>query len=227
MKTTLSFILLFLSVSFAHSQITYNCDPKTCDLFFNLDLDSSKSVIEKQILKIPDFHFITTDKFDTLYLGSGNYYLSQRPTIPGMPCFYSALTSEDQFKPDSLQIFLGGGNGIVMMDHQGNYDAQNSKSYTIETVEILRDFTDINSAAAAYENLRNTLGEWYNVDPFISDWESEGKHYLSFPISLTEEEKRIYQEKRIHLDFYPPSEANNMYTVRLSYAKSIWDSNSI
>jgi len=227
MRTILSFLLL--SVSGAFGQTTYNCDAKMCELFFNLDLDSSKAVLEQQIQKIPDFHFITNDRIDTLSLTTGIYVTLQLATIPGMPCFYSARTSTDQFQPDSLKIFLGGGSGIMMMSHNGayEYNPQNSKSYTLETVEIIRDFSDKKSATAAYESIFKTINQMCNLDLDVRETKDDGKVYWSFPISITEEEATIYQEKRVHLDFYPPSESDDVYTVKLSYSKSIWNSDSI
>ena len=200
------------------------------ELFFNLDLDSSKTVIEKQITKIPDFHFKTLEKVDTVWLvGTNTYYTFPRSTVFGMPCFTSNRTSEDQFKPDSLKIFLGGGSGIISLNHNSDYRSysQNTKSFTIETVEIIRDFTEEKSAGAAYDSICATLKELYSIEGFVNQTEIEGKRYWSFPVSMTEEEAEIYYEKRINVDFYPPSEENQAYTVKLSYSKSFWNENTI
>ncbi len=200
------------------------------ELFFNLDLDSSKTVIEKQITKIPDFNFKTSEKADTVWLvGTNSYYTFPRSTVFGMPCFTTSRTSEDQFKPDSLKIFLGGGNGIISLNHHGDsqYNSKNTKTFTIETVEIIRNFTEEKSADAAYDNICAALKELCSVDIFVNQTEIEGKRYWSFPVSMTEEEAEIYYEKRINVDFYPPSEENQAYTVKLSYSKSLWNGNTI
>lgn len=202
---------------FSQEKTLYTKD--LCSLFFNLDLDLSDSTLSNQILNIPNYRFKSTDKIDTVWFNNKeSFVLFKTPEIIGMPNFYAVYSSFDPYHADSLFIFLGGGGGIQMNDH----DLDATIEYTIETIEIIREYQDANTAFNAINAMRNELNKLrgnqteqplvFAPDPYF-EWSTE--------LDLTEEEKANYLSKTLELRLLNPNEAISNYSVSLIFSKSI------
>jgi len=211
-------IIAFSSFNtFSQEKTLYTKD--LCSLFFNLDLELPDSTLSNQILNIPDYRFKSTDKMDTVWFNNKeSFVLFKTPEIIGMPNFYARHSSIDPYHADSLFIFLGGGGGIQMNDH----DLDATIEYTIETIEVIREYQDANAAFNAINALRNELNKLrgnqteqplvFAPNPYF-EWSTE--------LDLSEEEKSNYLSKTLELRLLNPNEAISNYSVILIFAKSI------
>ena len=188
-----------------------------CSLFFNLDLDLPDSSLSNQILNIPEYRFKSTDKIDTVWFNNEqSFVLFKTPEIIGMPNFYALHSSIDPYQADSLFIFLGGGGGIQMND------PDLALEFTIETVEIIREYKNANTAFDVINDLRIELNKLrgiktdsrltFAMNPTF-EWSTE--------LDLTEEEKANYLSKTLELRLLNPNEAISNYSVILIFSKSI------
>lgn len=186
-------------------------------MFFNLDLDLPDSNLSNLILNIPDYRFKSIEKMDTVWFNNEqSFVLFKTPEIIGMPKFYARHSSIDPYHADSLFIFLGGGGGIQMND------PDLALEFTIETVEIIREYKNANTAFDVINDLRIELNKLrgiktdsrltFAMNPTF-EWGTD--------LDLTEEEKSFYLSKSLDLHLFSPNETSSSYCVVLSLSKSI------
>lgn len=183
-------------------------------LFFDLDIDAGDDVLIRQIETHPTIHFTTTGTSDTIVVGKQSYILTT-PKQFGMPEYKVIGGDKNSENSDSTFLFLGGGMGVLTNEHEAN-----PKSFTIETVEVIRYFSDAKKANEAYLKFCSQLAEMLpETDAY--DWNDENGSSTTYDLENKTFDGHIYGKQLVVEMNQIMEAASPVYIISLSYEKSI------
>lgn len=209
MKNATLFLFIFSAFGLFAQDFQY--ETLKC-LFYDLEIDSTDNFLVNQIENHPSVRFRSTDKVDTLHFNGLFAFVNRTPKIFGMPEYRVFDRSADRLGADSTFLFLGDGAGVQTSSEQ----LDDTKYYTIETVEVTRYFSE--EQGVVFAKICEELAGLFPDSPAF-EWNSDNTS--RYTISLEDNGKYLH-EKQLVLEYVELTDRQMpTYVISLSYEKYI------